>query len=91
MPRWPSESGAWPSDSAGCQAPLDLDIWAGEVLGCLGPTGAGKTTLSRLHGGLDARYQAELIELFQPDPLRKVGSYSTRSAAITRGIGSRSV
>ena len=32
--------------------------------------------LGRLHGGTDVRYQAELIELFRLDPLRKVAGYS---------------
>jgi ABC-2 type transport system ATP-binding protein len=38
----------------------------------------GKTLqlLGRLHRGIDSAYQAELVERFRLDPLRKVGTYS---------------
>ena len=112
-------------------SPLDLEIRRGEVLGCLGSNGAGKTTMIRLvlgllqpttghveifgidgtrdaarahravsyvpgeaslwpnltgaqtltllghlHGHVDEAYRAELIELFDLDPAKRVRSYS---------------
>lgn len=62
-------------DAARCHArlayvPGETNLW---------PALTGQQTLrllGNLHGEVDARYQAELIELFQLDPLGKVANYS---------------
>jgi phospholipid/cholesterol/gamma-HCH transport system ATP-binding protein len=62
---------------------LDLDVYRGEVLGCVGGSGTGKTVLTRTILGL-VRKQRGLIEMFGND----VDALSPREQrAIERRIG----
>jgi phospholipid/cholesterol/gamma-HCH transport system ATP-binding protein len=62
---------------------LDLEVYRGEVLGCVGGSGTGKTVLTRAILGL-VRKQNGLIEMFGAD----VDSLSPRDhSAIERRIG----
>jgi phospholipid/cholesterol/gamma-HCH transport system ATP-binding protein len=62
---------------------LDLDVYRGEVLGCVGGSGTGKSVLTRAILGLN-RKQSGLIEMFGAD----LDSLSPRErSAIERRIG----
>jgi phospholipid/cholesterol/gamma-HCH transport system ATP-binding protein len=62
---------------------LDLDVYRGEVLGCVGGSGTGKTVLTRTILGL-VRKQSGLIEMFGAD-LDRLSS--REQSVIERRIG----
>jgi len=62
-------------------APLDLEIYRGEVLGCLGPNGAGKTTLIRLLLGL-SRPTSGHATIFGLDATREAARVHARTAYV---------
>jgi ABC-type multidrug transport system ATPase subunit len=62
-------------------APLDLDIWAGEVVAVIGPNGAGKSTLvSILAGAVEA--SEGVVERAEPSP--RIGWVPQRPAVYGR-------
>ena len=68
---------AYSADGAPVLSELDLRIEAGEMVGFVGPTGAGKSTLVRLLTGLIRPSAGEI--LFDGRPLSSLNLYELRS------------
>jgi lipoprotein-releasing system ATP-binding protein len=63
---------------------LDLDVWRGEMVGILGESGTGKTTLLHLVGGLDVPDRGSI--LFRGRDVAKAGPQD-RAAYRNRDLG----